>query len=696
MFPLSALSSTRLPAAVLGGILACLLLAAVAVADPPAQPADAAARIAALRAEIAYHDTLYYEKAAPEISDAAYDRLKQTLRELERAHPAAADAAGAALPLFGDDRNGDFASVPHGAPMLSLDKAYALADLEAFDRRITAATGGEPVRYRVEPKFDGLAISLIYENGRFTRALSRGDGRAGADLTSRVRTIPGFPESLVATGFAPPARVELRGELYLQWDAFRRLNAAREADGEAPYATPRNLAVGTVRAEDPALVVERGLALVLFGWGEWIPAAEAPPSFGAFREVLEAWDLPVAHPVLLVEGSVGLSQAVERFRALRPGLPYPTDGLVAKVEGTALRTRLGLGPEAPRWAIAYKYLAEQAETRLLGITPQVGRTGRITPVAELSPVTLGGTVVARASLHHPGEIERLDLRPGDTVVIEKVGDVIPALVAVRHDLRPPGLAPYAFPATCPACDRPLETSARGAVFRCPFTDCPAQQQRRLEHFARVLDLNGLGPQTLESLRLGDTLTSPADLYRLPPGAVSPSIEEAIQRSRGSSLAKLLEALGIPGLGPVRAAQLAEVGRDPAALLEARAEDLAGAVPESTAEAFLHWRAQPGHAELLAALAAAGLGHPAPPDSGENNAFSLAGTTLVLTGRLDLGPRAAVVRRIEAAGGTVRDRVTRETDYLVRGENPGTKLDRAIELGIPVIDEATLRALLGED
>jgi DNA ligase (NAD+) len=657
--------------------------------SPDSSLAEVRDEIAALRAEIARHDDLYYRLAAPEISDEAYDELKQRLRALERRHPAAARAAGPPGPVFGDDRSGRFPNGRHQVPMGSLEKAHGEADLLAFCARLHQAAPDAPVEWLVEPKYDGMAVSLTYERGRLVRALSRGDGEEGEDLTELLRHLPDLPPVLSGEGSFPDL-VELRGELFLPWAAFHAVNEDRAARGEGGFATPRNLAVGTVREGDAELVAGRGLRLVLFAWGAWQPAGNAPRSQSAFREQLQAWGLPVAEPVHRAQSPERLLEVIAKMGERRPELPFPVDGVVVKVDQRDLQEILGEGADAPRWAVAYKFPAARGTTRLRAVHFQVGRTGRLTPVADFEPITLGGARVTRASLHHAGELHRLDLHEGDTLVVERAGDVIPVVAGVEPTQRRPNAEAIRPPTACPGCGGALAGIPDGPDLHCPDASCPARRLRAAEHFARVLRIDGLGPAGLESLLAEGRLETPAELFFLPSGSVPERVAAEIEASRGASLERLLTALGIPGLGPQRARLLARQGDSLATTVGLPEAALrASGLPDGVVRDLLQWREEPRHAASLARLNEAGLGsasaaHPPPP---EPPTAGVAGKVFVFTGRLASLTRAEARRRVEAAGGVVREDVSARTDFLVVGENPGSTVERAEALGLTLLDEA---------
>lgn len=653
--------------------LLLLLVVSVRAADPRGQIAD-------LRAEIARHDALYFRAAAPEISDADYDALKRRLGELERAHPEAA-ASAPTLAAIGDDRSGQRPTFPHGAPMLSLEKAYTEAELRAFHARLARVLGRDDLPYVVEPKVDGLAVSATYVHGKLVRALSRGNGTEGEDLTAHVRHIEGFPTELrAADGAAWPERVELRGEIHVPFAEFARLNAEREAAGEAAFAHPRNLAAGTMRLAAPSDVAGRGLRIVFFGVGAVVPASALPATHTAWRARLIAWGVPVVPDIRPARGAYELVRAVAAAAGARAGLPFPTDGAVVKLDDLAAQRALGDGESAPRWALACKFAPERAETVVRAITVQVGRTGVLTPVAELAPVPLGGVTVARATLHNRAELARKDVCVGDTVTVERAGDIIPAVVGVNLARRPAAAQPFAFPDKCPECAAAVKTADGQVAVQCVNPVCAAQLRRRIEHYASAaaVGIDGLGPSLVAALVAGGAVKDIPDLYRLGRadllalGRIREKTAErvlaAVERSKRADLGRVLYGLGLPEIGAVTARELARTHRNLAAL--------AVALPQ--------------HAARFEALRAAGVEPAAPADADGR----LAGKSFVLTGTLPTLSRAQAAARIEAAGGKVTEGVSRRTDYIVAGSGAGAKLAEARALGVAVLDEAGLRALLG--
>lgn len=669
-------------------------LPSIALADASAPqitaPAEARDRIAALRAEIAHHDHLYYVEAAPEISDQAYDRLKAELRRLEAAFPQIAREIGPTAPLFGDDRREGTATGHHHASMGSLEKAYDLDTIATFDRRVRAAAGKEPVSYLIEPKYDGMAVSLVYEHGRFVRALSRGDGSTGEEITAAVSGLPDLPTRLAPENTAP-ALLELRGELYLPWAAFHRLNAERATANESPFATPRNLAVGTIRTGDPALVRERGLRLVLFAAGAWVPEASRPASQTALRETIAVWGFPVPQPIARASSPAEISMALDRLFQQRGSFPFPLDGLVLKVDDRALQERLGNGPEAPRWAIAYKFAAPRERTRLLGIDYEVGRTGRLTPVARLAPVEINGTTVTRASLHHPGEIRDLGLHVDDWVEVELAGEIIPQIAAVDATARA-ATAPLALPVDCPECGRALDRT--GKLWRCGHYNCPARLRGRLEHFGKTFALPDFGPARIAELVAHGTVENLADLFRQPAGTFSPELETALAAARREPLARWITALGIPGLGPKASQELAGELESLADLGDFEPTD-SSPLGAAVVGHLRAWQAEPAVRKMLSRLIEAGLDNVRNPAAPSTATGPLVGKVLVFTGRLEIMTRKQATARARAAGAVVRDSVSGRTDYVVVGEQPGSKVERARERGVSILTEAEFLALLGD-
>lgn len=678
-------------------------------------PAEAQKRIAELRATVARHDELYYRRARPEIADFDYDRLKEELAGLERLFPEAAHAAGGETPTqrVGDDRTEGFVRVKHRQAMTTLDNTYDEAELREFHARLVKALGAEDLVYTVEPKVDGVAVSLTYEHGRLVRAVTRGDGEEGDDVTANVRTIHGLPP--VLKGAPVPALIEIRGEIFLREEEFRRINQLQEEAGEAPYANPRNLAAGTLKALDASFVAGRRLEIVCYGLGHCEP--EIVDAQTAFRRQLEAWALPVVGAFWCVRGIDAVWAAIGELDRIRRDFPYGTDGAVVKLDAFAQQRHPKIGYRgmtadgraeaarklSPRWACAYKFAPDRAETRVRDITIQVGRTGALTPVAELEPVFLAGTTVKRATLHNADEIARKDVRVGDAVLVEKAGEIIPAVVAVLHEKRPADSAPYAFPRRCPVCHTVAVRGEGEVVWRCPNPHCPEKIRRRIEHFASKggVDIEGLGEEMVALLLQHGLIRTIPDIYRLKVTDLLPlkksgevwaaNLIAGIEASRTADLWRVVFGLGIPQVGAAAAKDLARTFRSLDALAAASPADLLriDGFGEKTAAAVVAWFTEPENRALVRELQAAGV-TPNPPAAASS---ALAGKTFVLTGTLPTLSREEATAKIEAAGGKVSGSVSKKTHYVVAGEEAGSKLEKARTLGVTILDEAGLLALL---
>jgi DNA ligase (NAD+) len=671
-------------------------------------PAHAQARISRLRAEVARHDELYHRRAKPEITDGDYDGLKRELADLEAEYPAEAAAGAAESPTarVGDDRAEGFTTYRHRQAMQSLDNTYSEEEIREFDARLAKMLGRQDLGYVVEPKIDGLAVSLTYEKGRLVRAVTRGNGVEGDDVTANVLTIASLPRELKAPKGAPlPDSIEIRGEVYLTLAEFQRINLAREEEGLELYANPRNLAAGTLKQLDPREVAQRRLEIVLYGLGACSPPGAAGDAQSAFLARVRAWGLPTVERFWTAQGIERVWAAIGELNSIRSGFAYATDGAVVKLDSLGLQREAGSTSKAPRWAMAYKFAAERAETRLLGISVQVGRTGVLTPVAELEPVVLAGTTVSRATLHNADEIARKDIRVGDSVFIEKAGEVIPAVVGVDQGRRDPKCGPYVFPRRCPACGTAVVRREGEVAVRCPNQDCPVQVRRRVSHFASkaCVDIDGLGVAMVDELVEKGWVGSVADIYRLRREnllSLGKNVEKstdnllaAIEASKGAELWRFVHGLGIPHVGVSSARELAAKFGGLEALAAARREDFLGekkatliaGFGETMAEAIVEHFNQPRNRSLVAELIGLGISPRAPARSVAANA-ALAGKTFVLTGTLPGLTREEATARIEAAGGKVSGSVSRKTSYVLAGEEAGSKLAKARELGIPVLGE----------
>ncbi|MBC7369653.1 MAG: NAD-dependent DNA ligase LigA [Undibacterium sp.] len=678
----------------------------IAAASPAV--GEARARIHVLRREIAHHDELYYKKSAPEISDVAYDRLKRELAALEKEFPASATGDSPSDSL-GDDRTGAFPLYRHRERMLSLDKSYSEADLRGFYTRLTKRLGRNDLVYVVEPKFDGLAVSVTYERGKLVRAVTRGNGIEGDDITANALTIRTLPRELRAaapdgsTNFVPDL-IELRGEIYLPLAEFNRINHEREAAGEALFAHPRNLAAGTLKQQDPREVAMRKLAIVFYGWGAYTPVTELPATQSEFHAHVRAWGLPGLASFSTARTADEIWSAVQAFDRSRPQLAFPVDGAVVKLDSVPLRNEVGATEHAPRWAMAYKFSPDRAETQLLAITVQVGRTGLLTPVAELAPVRLAGSTIARASLHNREEIARSDIRVGDFVYVEKAGEIIPAIVGVNTARRPVTSQAFVFPVACPACQTAVVRVAGETAVRCPNPDCPAQLRRRVQHFASdaCVDIGGLGPAVIDALVESGRVKAIPDLYRLKRdgllalngvGAKSADrLLSALERSKHAELWRFIYGLGLPQIGTVSAKELARRFHKLDALAAATAEDFSAVLSASSSAALVAYLNVPRNRSVITDLLSLGV-QPAAPVA---TTTIFAGKVFVLTGTLPHLTRADAEAKILAAGGKVSGSVSRKTDYVLAGEGSGAKLDAARSLGVTVIDEAALLERLREN
>jgi DNA ligase (NAD+) len=669
-----------------------------------ATKSDAKAEVERLRREVAHHDHLYYVLAAPELSDAEYDRLFRRLKELEAAHPELADPTSPTARVGGRPIEG-FRTVTHARRMMSLDNTYDAGEVREFDARVRKLLGPEvPFTYFVDPKVDGVACSLRYERGALALAATRGDGVQGDDITENVKTIPDVPLRLREDD--PPAVFEVRGEVYLPRATFAKINEQRVAEGDEPFQNPRNAAAGTLKLLDSREVARRGLRFIPHGLGE-VVGLEVP-SYSALLERCRAFGFAVGPHGRACTDVDEVLAYIARFEGERASLPYEVDGAVLKVDDYEQLEQLGATAHHPRGMIAYKYAAEQATTRLERVEVGVGKTGTLTPVAILGPVRLAGTTVSRASLHNYDEVARKDIRVGDLVVVEKAGEIIPYVVRSLPERRTGDEQVIAPPAACPSCGTaPIRREGEVAWF-CPNRACPDVLRGQLRYYAsrRAMDIEGLGEKLVDQLVDRGLVRSVADLYALSEERLlglermgkksAQNLLKGIEASKDRGLARLLNGLSIPGLGEATARELAErvgdidafPGKD-AATLEA---ELGGG--PVLAQELAAWFADPQNLALVAALKAAGVvttqARRAAPAPGSNG---VAGKTFVITGTLPRRSREEAQAAIEAAGGKVTGSVSKKTDYLVAGEKAGSKLAKAQELKVPVLDEDALDALL---
>ena len=671
-------------------------------------PLAARRRIQALRDEIAGHDERYYQKAAPVISDQAYDALLSELKALEVEHPSLV-TADSPTQTVREKPSAGFKPFKHTHPLLSLDNTYDEADLRAFDERVRKVLKRERVDYVVELKIDGLAVALHFEEGVFKAGATRGNGDQGDDISANLRTLKDLPLRLKGK---PPRRLELRGEVYLDHAGFERINAQRAAEDAPLFANPRNAAAGSLKLLDPALVASRPLRLFLYTLGH----AEPLPWTGhkQFLDSLKGLGVPHDRHYQACIGIEAVLKQCALWERKRVELGFDIDGLVVKVDAYEDQAILGATNKSPRWAIAYKFKAGQAETTLLGIEASVGRTGVITPVALLEPVKLAGSNIARASLYNAEQLAALDARPGDRVLIEKGGEVIPKVVAVLKDKRTGKEKPWAFPTACPACGESVAKDEGFVALRCPNLLCPAQVAGRLEHWAKrdAMDIGGLGPAVVDLLLKAGLVKDVAGLYGLSPldlaglermGEKSAAnLIEGIEASRGRGLGRLLYGLGIPGVGERSADALAKafghldavVSADEAALQ--RVPDF-GPVAAAAVRDFFRRKAVVGKKPkgLVERLREAGLNlqllNEERPASAE-----LDGRTFVFTGELSTLTRDQGEAEVRKRGGKASGSVSAKTSYVVAGEAAGSKLKKAQSLGVAVLDEAGFKRLLGLD
>ncbi len=684
-------------------------------------PAAAQERADALRELLHHHAHRYYVLDEPDIPDAEYDKLFQELQALEAAHPELQSPDSPTQRVGGQVLDG-FAKVRHRVPMLSIRTE---TDIEAsgarnFDARVRRELGlaesEPPVTYVAELKFDGLAINLRYEQGVLVQAATRGDGEVGEDVTQNIRTIGQIPLRLPAG--APPV-LEVRGEVYMRRDDFERLNEsqreriARGEKNEKTFVNPRNAAAGAVRQLDPAIARQRPLSFFAYGWGEISPPESGGPSFSSHHEVLQAfkaWGLPVSDRIRLCAGAEALVAYHQDVGQARDGLPFDIDGVVYKVDSLPLQQRLGFVTREPRWAVAHKFPAQEQVTTVESIDVFVGRTGKLTPVARLAPVFVGGVTVSNATLHNEDEVLRKDVRVGDQVIVRRAGDVIPEVVAVVPGSRREGAAAFAMPRRCPVCGSEAVREEGEADWRCSGgLFCGAQRKQALLHFAqrRAMDVEGLGEKLVEQLVDAGLVQTLPDLYRLDLDKLAGldrmgeksarNLLDGLAQSKSTTLPRFLFALGIRHVGEATARDLARHFGRLDGILEANADQLLQ-VPDVgpvVAESIHRFFAQPHNREVLADLRACGLEWPE-GEPANSTPQILAGKTVVLTGTLPTMGRDEAKELLEAAGAKVAGSVSKKTTVVVAGSEAGSKLDKARELGILIIDEAGLKALLAGD
>jgi DNA ligase (NAD+) len=670
------------------------------------EASSAAQRVQELRREIDYHNYRYHVLDAPEISDAEFDRLMNELKALEAQYP---DLITPDSPTqrVGATPVSELAEVVHARPMLSLDNAFDDEDVIAFDRRVRERLEGiEIVEYAAEPKLDGLAVSFRYESGRLVQAATRGDGMRGEDVTHSVRTIKSVPIELRGS---PPKLLEVRGEVFMPIAGFKAMNQRALERGEKTFVNPRNAAAGSIRQLDPRLAASRPLEVFFYGLGE-VQDWKLPPTHSEALLQLREWGLRISPLLEVVKGAQGCLDYYRRMGAQRASLPYEIDGVVYKVNSFAHQRELGFVARAPRWAIAHKFPAQEENTLVKGVEFQVGRTGALTPVARLEPIFVGGVTVSSATLHNMDEVRRKDVRIGDTVVVRRAGDVIPEVVKVILERRPADAKIVELPQKCPVCGSAVEREEGEAIARCSGgLFCPAQRKESLRHFAsrRAMDIEGLGTKLIDQLVESGRVESPADLYRLSAEELAAlermgeksaaNLMEALERSKQTTLARFLYALGIRDVGEATAAALARHFGALEPLMEASEEAIQevpdiGPVVASHVHTFFR---QPHNREVIQALRELGVKWTDGKPRATNGNGPLSGKTFVLTGTLESMSRDEASDRITALGGKVSSSVSKKTSYVVAGAQPGSKLAKAQELGVEVLDEAQFLELLGE-
>jgi len=668
-------------------------------------PRDVQAKAAKLRREIERHNRLYYVEDAPEISDAEFDRLFQQLVDLEAKHPALR-TPDSPTQRVGAEPSAEFTEVVHRVPMLSINNAFAGEDVEAFDRRCREALGVATVEYNCELKFDGLAVNLAYEDGVFAQGATRGDGMKGEDVTPNLRTVRSIPLRLDTK--RPPRLLEVRGEVIMLRRDFEEVNRLAQERGERTFVNPRNAAAGGLRQLDPKLTAKRKLSFFAYGLGAG-QGFDMPATHSKLLDRLAGLGFPVARDRRVVEGAAGLLEFFRAVGAKRAQLPYDIDGVVYKVNRFDEQERLGYVSRAPRWALAHKFPAEEQTTELLDIDVQVGRTGALTPVARLKPVFVGGTTVENATLHNEDEIRRKDVWRRDTVIVRRAGDVIPEVAGVAKKGPREKRDWFEMPRKCPECGSAVVRLEGEAVARCTGgLICPAQRKQALLHFAqrRAMDIEGLGDKLVDQLVDAGIVRTPADLYRLGLEKLAglermadksaANVLEAIEKSKATTLARFVYALGIRNVGEVTARDLAAHFGTLDALMDASVEELQQApdVGPVVAEAIASFMAERHNRGVIGELRAAGVHWPEGRGARAAPAGPFAGKIVVLTGTLASMTREEAKERIEAGGGRVTGSVSRRTDYVVAGAEAGSKLDRARELGVPVLDEEGFLRTLG--
>lgn len=656
---------------------------------------DAKTEIEKLREEIEYHNRLYYVNDAPVISDYDYDMLMVRLIKLEEEHPELVTPTSPTQRVGGKALS-QFTPVHHQVPLESLSDVFSFDELRAFGERMEQALGNDR-QFCVEPKIDGLSMSLEYENGYFVRGATRGDGVTGEDVTENLRTVRSLPMHLVDA----PEYLIVRGEVYMSKAVFNELNAEREINGEALLANPRNAAAGSIRQLDPKVAASRKLDIVCFN----MQYTDGEP-YMTHSETLDAMK-HMGFPIVPYKlcGTIGeCCERIEQIGQERGDFAYDIDGAVIKINSLSQREALGSTAKFPRWAVAYKYPPEKKESRVVDIVVQVGRTGVLTPKAVIEPVRLAGTTVSNATLHNQDNIDRLDIRIGDTVLVQKAGEIIPEVLSVNKDKRPEGTVPYKMPELCPECGAPVVRDADGAALRCTSPECPAQRLRNLAHFAsrEAMDIEGLGISVCQSLISSGLVGSPAELYSLDVQSVAQldrmgeksaeNLINAIEKSKNAGLARLLCAFGIRQVGQKAAKTLAVHFGTLDKLMQATLEELTNVhdIGAITADFLIEWFSLPQSQHQIKLLREAGVSFES-TDTVKDARFT--GMTFVLTGELSGYKRDEAAAIIESYGGKASSSVSKKTSYVLAGENAGSKLKKATDLGIPVINEEQFNEMI---
>jgi len=651
-------------------------------------------RAAELRDEINRHNRLYYVESRTEISDQAFDALLRELQDLESQNPALITPDSPTQRVGGEPIAG-FESVAHEVPMLSIDNTYSEAELRKFNQRVRKGLGDESPTYVAELKIDGVAMSLRYENGHYVRAATRGDGERGDDVTTNVRTIRGVP--LMLTG-SPPDILEVRGEVYMTHGELERINVLRESAGDPPLANPRNTTAGTLKQLDPRAVAERHLSIACYGTSP-IAGEEDASHFDTLARLRE-WGLPTNPNSQRCESIDDVWAVCEAWAEKRNGLDYEIDGLVFKVDSAKQRARLGATSKAPRWAIAYKYPAQVAQTVVKEIVIQVGKSGALTPVAEMEPVQLAGTTVQRASLYNFEDLAAKDIRVGDTVEIQKAGEIIPQVLRFVPKKRKKGTRKFKIPDECPECESPVRKDPDGVFLRCVNLACPKQVKERLRYFASrsAMDIEGMGPAIIEQLVDSGKVSGPADLYTLDATTLAgldrmaeksaANLVAAIEASKARPLSRLLAGLSIHHVGSENAEVLARHYGTIDKLMSATIEDMADihTIGETVAASVHDFFDAPANEDLITRFADCGLTLEETARDGDDGPKPFEGKAFVVTGKLTKYTRDGIHDRIKALGGRTSSSISKKTDYLVAGEDAGSKLNKAATLGVQVLSE----------